>query len=214
MIHERMRLLRIFCLAFIILLNGLLVEGQPMPLELMLGNKSGSVNFLTIRNFSPNSRLGFFNNNTIRFDYKDAAKNSFSLQNLVYVKIFKNIRVAGGVSYNSGGLMPTAGLQYVYSSKKLFFLMVPQVRININPSYSILTILQYKQEINDRIKLVGKVQLNSSFNAAGNIRSNQWMRIGLDIKGTQFGLAVNLDEKGPDPSVESNFGVYLRKEIL
>jgi hypothetical protein len=172
MIHERMRLLRIFCLAFIILLNGLLVEGQPMPLELMLGNKSGSVNFLTIRNFSPNSRLGFFNNNTIRFDYKDAAKNSFSLQNLVYVKIFKNIRVAGGVSYNSGGLMPTAGLQYVYSSKKLFFLMVPQVRININPSYSILTILQYKQEINDRIKLVGKVQLNSSFNAAGNIRSN------------------------------------------
>ncbi len=207
-------MLRKFCIAFIILLNGLLVKGQSMPLELMMGNKSGSVNFLTIRNFSPNSRLGFFNNNTIRFDYKDAGKNSFSLQDLLYVKLFKNIRVAGGVLCYSGVIMPTAGFQYVYSRKKLFFLIVPQVLININPSYCLFAILQYKQEINDRIKLVGKVQLNSTFNAAGNIKSYEWLRIGLDIKGTQFGLAVNLDEKGPDPAVENNIGIYLRKEIL
>ncbi len=207
-------MLRKLSIAFIFLLNGILVNGQTMPVELMMGNNYGSVNFLTIRNFSPNSRLGLFNNNTIRFDYKDAGKNSFSLQDLLYVKIFKNLRVAGGVLCNSGGVMPTAGLQYVYSSKKLLFLIVPQVRINKNPSYSLLTILQYKQEINDRIKLVGRVQLNNTFNAAGNIRSSQWMRIGMEVKGTQFGLAVNLDEKGPDPSVENNIGIYLKKDIL
>lgn len=110
--------------------------------------------------------------------------------------------------------MPTAGLQYVFSSKKLFFLVVPQVGINRDPSYFLLTILQYKQEINDRIKLVARIQLQSAFNAAGNLKSNQWMRFGLEVKGTQFGLAVNLDERGPDPSVESNIGVYFRKEIL
>jgi hypothetical protein len=40
------------------------------------------------------------------------------------------------------------------------------------------------------------------------------MRLGLEVKGFQFGLAANLDEYGPDPSVESNFGLFLRKEIF
>jgi len=40
------------------------------------------------------------------------------------------------------------------------------------------------------------------------------MRPGLEFKGIRFGLTVNLDEYGPDPSVESNFGLFLRKDIF
>ena len=40
------------------------------------------------------------------------------------------------------------------------------------------------------------------------------MRPGLEVKGLRFGLAVDPDEYCPDPSVESNFGLFLRKEIF
>jgi hypothetical protein len=40
------------------------------------------------------------------------------------------------------------------------------------------------------------------------------MRLGLEIKGIQFGLAANLDEYGIHSSVESNIGIFIRKEIF
>ena len=40
------------------------------------------------------------------------------------------------------------------------------------------------------------------------------MRPGLEVKGIRFRLTVNLNEYGPNPSVESNFGLFLRKEIF
>lgn len=77
-----------------------------------------------------------------------------------------------------------------------------------------MLILQYKAEINDRVRLFTRIQLLNLFDAGGNIKSYQWMRLGLEVKGIQFGLAVNLDEYGPNPSVESNLGVFIRKEIF
>jgi hypothetical protein len=52
------------------------------------------------------------------------------------------------------------------------------------------------------------------FDASTHIKSYQWFRLGFDIKGIQFGLAANIDEFGPEPSVETNFGVFVRKEIF
>lgn len=77
-----------------------------------------------------------------------------------------------------------------------------------------MTILQYKPEINDRIKLYTRLQMLNLFDAGGNIKSYQWFRLGLEVKGTQFGLAADLDEYGPNPSVTGNFGVFIRKEIF
>jgi hypothetical protein len=201
-------------LIILLFTTGILAEAQPIPIELMMGHKYGSVNLAFNRNFSQTSRLGFFHMNTIEFDYKDADKNSFIIQDLIYVETFKNLRVAGGVAYSKGGFDPTAGLQYVYSGKKLLFLCAPRINIEINPSYDIMTILQYKPDINERVKLFTRLQLLNLFDSGGNIRSYQWMRLGLEVKGLQFGLAANLDEYGAHPSVESNFGLFIRKEIF
>jgi hypothetical protein len=198
----------------LLLLNGLIVSAQPIPVELMLGQKYGTVNLSFSRNFSPDSRLGFFHMNTVQFDYKDKNGNSFILQDQIYVETFKNLRIAGGVVYSNGGFNPTIGLQYVYSGKKFVFLCAPRVNIESNPSYDIMTIVQYKHELNDRIKLFTRLQLLNLFDSGGNIKSYQWMRLGLEIKGIQFGLAADVDEYGPDPSATGNFGVFLRKEIF
>ena len=198
----------------IFLITNIAVKAQPIPIELMTGLKYGTVNLSFSRNFSQTSRFGFFHMNTIQFDYKDEDKNSFILQDLIYAETVKNLRIAGGVAYSKGGFSPTAGLQYLYSGKKLMFLFAPRVNIESDPSYDIMTVVQFKPEINDRIKLFTRVQMLNLFDSEGNIRSYQWMRLGLEAKGIQFGLAVNLDEYGHNPSVESNFGIFIRKEIF
>jgi hypothetical protein len=195
-------------------LIGTQVKAQPIPVELMMGNKYGTVNVSLSRNFSQTSKLGFFHMNTVQFDYKDEQKNSFLLQDLVYVETFKNLRVAAGVVYSKGGFNTTAGLQYVYSGKKLLFLCAPRVNIESDPSYDLMTIIQYKPDINERVKLFTRTQMLNLFDSSGNIKSYQWIRLGLEINGIQFGVAANFDEYGPSPSVESSFGLFLRKEIF
>jgi len=208
-------MIKITCALISLFLSGsIIVNAQPIPLELMLGNKYGTVNLAFSKNFSPTSRLGFFHMNTVQFDYKDENKNSFIMQDLLYVETFKNLRVAGGVAYSMGGFAPTAGLQYLYIGKKFLFLFAPRVNIVSDPSYDIMTSIQYKPEINDRLKLYTRIQMLNVFDANGNIKSYQWMRLGLEAKGLQFGLAFNLDEYGPDPSVDTSFGLFIRKEIF
>ena len=203
------------CLIFLLLLftaNG--INSQPIPVELAIGHKYGSVNLVFNRNFSSKSRFGFFHMNTVQFYYKEETKNSFLLQDLLYIEIVKHLRVASGVVYSKGGFNPTAGLQYIFSGEKLMVLIAPRVNIESDPSYDVMTIVQYKPAISDRIKLFTRIQALNLFGSGGNIKSYQWMRLGLEIKGIQFGLAVNLDEYGPKPSFETNFGLFVRKEIF
>lgn len=197
-----------------LLLNIVMLNAQPIPVELMFGHKYGTVNLAFSKNFSQTSRLGFFHMNTVQFDYKDKNNNDFILQDQIYVETIKNLRVAGGVVYSQGGFNTTLGLQYVYGGKKLFLLCAPRVNIECDPSYDIMTIIQYKPDINDKIKLYTRLQMLNLFNAEGNMKSYQWFRLGLEIKGIQFGLAADLDEHGPDPSVTGNFGVFIRKEFF
>jgi hypothetical protein len=210
-----MRLLKAIVTAvFLVLVNNIVVTAQPIPVELMMGQKYGTVNLAFSRNFSQTSRLGFFHMNTVQFDYKDKNNNGFILQDLLYIETFKNMRIAAGVVYSDGGFNTTAGLQYVYGGKKLFFLCAPRVNIESDPSYDIMTILQYTPRINDRVKIYTRFQMLNLFDSGGNIKSYQWIRLGLEVKGIQFGLAADVDEYGPHPTATSNFGVFIRKEIF
>jgi hypothetical protein len=191
-----------------------LVKAQPIPVEAMFGDKYGSVNVVLNKKFSQTSRLGFFHMNTVLFDYDEKVKNSFILQDLATVETFKNLKVTGGVAYSNAGLEPTAGLQYSYAAKRVFFLFAPRVNIESEPSYDIMTIFQVKPGINEKLKLVARVQMLNLFGKTGNIKSYQWVRLGLEVKEIQFGLAANFDEFGPNPSVEMNTGVFVRKEIF
>lgn len=71
------------------LLTGIMTKAQPIPVELMMGDKYGTVNLVFNKSFSPNSKFGFFHMNTVQFDYKNDYKNSFLLQDLIYVEAIK-----------------------------------------------------------------------------------------------------------------------------
>ena len=198
----------------LLVITGSVAKAQPIPVELMMGDKYGTVNLTFSKSLKPNSKLGFFHMNTVQFDYKEEYKNSFILQDLLYYEAVKNFHLAGGVVFSKAGFNTTAGIQYVYAGSKTFFLFAPRINLESNPSYDFMTILQFKPQLNDRVKLFTRVQLLNLFNDGGNIKSYQWLRLGLEVKGIQFGLAADFDEYGPHPSVESNVGLFIRKEIF
>jgi len=45
-------------------------------------------------------------------------------------------------------------------------------------------------------------------------RSWQRFRIGIDLKGTQAGIGINLDEYGTGNKIKQNTGMFIRKLLL
>jgi hypothetical protein len=166
------------------------------------------------KKFSAASKWGFFHMNTIQAFYDRTERNSFIIQDLLFFEAFRNFRLAGGAFYGKPGFNPTVGFQYNPVGKKTVFLFAPRINITGEPSFDFMTIFQYKTPINSKLQFFGRFKMLNLFDAKAHIKSYQWVRIGLEVAKFQFGLAANIDEMGPVPNVESNFGVFVRKEIF
>jgi hypothetical protein len=187
---------------------------QPIPVELMAGNKYTSVDVSFSKSFVQDSKLGFFHMNTLQADYNNKYNNSFAVLDLLTYELVKNLKIAGGAFYGIPGFNTTTGLQYNYVSKNVFFLFAPRINITDVPSYDFMTILQYKSDLTQKMKLFTRIKLLNLFDAEGHIKSYQWLRMGLERNGTQFGLAADFDEYGPHPDVQYNVGLFIRREIF
>jgi len=152
--------------------------------------------------------------NTLQADYNNKSNNSFVVLDMLTYEVVKNIKIVGGAFYGMPGFNTTAGFQYNYVSKNVFFLFAPRVNIAEIPSYDFMTIFQYKRDLTEKVKLFSRIKLLNLFDANGHIKSYQWLRLGLEIKGTQFGLAADFDEFGPHPNVQYNLGIFIRREIF
>lgn len=189
------------------------LKAQPIPIEVMFGNDYGAFELTVSKSFSPESRLGFFHLSSIEFGY-DGDYSSIIVQELLTLETLKNLHLTGGIAYTPGGFSPTAGLQYIIAGPKFMFLCAPRMSFAHDLSYDVMTIIQYKAPLNDNLKLFTRAKLLNVFDANGNIKSYQWFRLGLDARNIQFGLAFNLDERGPSPSLRTNWGIFVSKEIF
>lgn len=73
--------------------------------------------------------------------------------------------------------------------------------------------MRYRPQLTPRLRLYAAGQLLHAFNADQHIRSYQWLRLGLEVKGTQVGLALHFDERGPRRTSSVDPGVFVRREI-
>ncbi len=190
------------------------VQSQAIPVELMTGYRYLTINLVVSKSFTETSKFGFFHMNTIGVDYDNKEENDFSMQDLLTYEPLNNFRLTGGAFYGKPGFKPTMGIQYLVTGKKLFILIAPRVNIESDPAYDIFSIIQFKAPLTENTKLYTRLQLLNLFDSNGNIKSYQWFRLGLEIKGIQFGAAFNLDEFGPDPQVQYNAGLFIRREIF
>lgn len=190
-------------------------KGQPIPVELMAGNQYATINLVVSKQFAETSRFGFFHLNSLTMHYQDKNKNDLALQNLLFYEFLDNFRLTGGAFYSTKpGFSPTAGMQYLKTGKKWFILLSPRINIENDPSINLFTIIRYKTRISEHAGLYTSLQALNIFDGNGHIKSYQWFRAGIEFKNTQFGLAANFDEFGPEANITTSFGVFLRKEIF
>ncbi len=191
-----------------------LATAQPIPVEVMAGTRYASSSIVLSRSFAPGSRLGFFHLGTTSLDY-ESGKGEVTTQDLLYFEPVRGLRIAGGAFYGSvPGFKPTAGLQLVRAGKSWFVLLSPRANLERDPAYSIFSILQLKPPIGARINGFALLQALSVLNSDGHDFSYQWMRLGLDLEGRQFGLAINLEESRTGPAFKISAGVFVRREIF
>ena len=86
------------------------------------------------------------------------------------------------------------------------------VNLNDELLYCWFSIFGYTTTINGDWKLYSSLELFSVFGEIGHLSSVQRIRIGLDKKGYQFGLAVNLNESR-FTEFDRNSGLFLRKQF-
>lgn len=189
-------------------------HSQAIPVELTGGHRYATVNLVMSRGLDGASRLGFFHQHTLTVNYDSDVQDDLAMQNLLFFEVLDGFRLTGGAFYGRAtGFNPTAGMQYVNAGRSHLILFSPRVNIESDPSFSIFSILRYKPDLARNTKLYLAIQALNTFDTNSHIKSYQWLRAGLDIKGTQFGAAVNFDEFGPHPDLRVTVGLFVRREI-
>lgn len=189
---------------------------QPIPIELMAGNKYGTFKMIVSKNFSETSKFGIFHINILQFDYLKNTDNDLMLQDLLFYEPFKNFRITGGGLYTGkAGFLPTAGLQYKFAKNGFFLLLSPRINFKDQSNEGdIFSILEYSPAITETLSLFVGVQTLELFNKSGNIKCAQDMRIGVGIKHIQLGFAVGLEQVGPDFKSSNNLGIFIKHDIF
>lgn len=182
----------------------------------MAGDAYASVNLVLSKPFAPASRWGVFHQSTLVAGYgEDDEEDDLAMQSLLTFAPGGRFRLTAGAFYGSvPGVSPTVGMQYLRAGERWFVLVSPRVNVERDPSSSIFSILRYGRGAGPGRRLYLSMQALNTFDAYRHIKSYQWMRVGLDLRGTQFGLGVNFDEDGPKPRVETSIGVFVRREVF
>jgi hypothetical protein len=211
--RTKLNTMRNYILLASLVLSPSSARSQAIPVELMTGLRYGTINLVVSKGLTGTSKWGFFHQSTLTADFSGDEQDDLAMQQLLFFEPLKGFRLTGGAFYGRPGFNPTAGVQYINAGRALFILVSPRVNIESDPSFSIFSILRYKPDIARSTKLYLGMQLLNTFDTSDHIKSYQWLRVGLGLKGTQFGAALNFDEFGPRPDLEVSAGLFVRREI-
>jgi hypothetical protein len=190
----------------------------PIPVEVFAGNKGLVFQMIVNKNFTPKSRLGFFNVTNFVGDYKSInQKNQYLSQSLITVEIWKGFSVNTGATMNYiTGFRPTAGLQYVFANRQLLVVALPRFDLTQTNNFETFGLIEYKPTLKNNWGLYTRLQGLYNYNTKNEFhdRSYVWLRVGAAYKNYQFGLGANFDVYGPMKIYENSFGVFIKTELF
>jgi hypothetical protein len=130
--------------------------------------------------------------------------------------MYNGFGISAGLSVNKvAGLAPTIGIQYNFANPKWLFVLTPNYIFSDDKNISVLSLIEYKPQLTNRIKLYSRVQglYNQNIKASVHERSYLQFRFGLDYNGYQCGFAGNWDYYGADKDFKENYGMFIRTNL-
>ncbi len=112
---------------------------------------------------------------------------------------------------NNNGASGILGLSYLNINNRFLIYSLLAVERHEETRYGSFSVFKFYPPINDDWRVYTSLEVNSLINKDIHLDSVQRLRAGLDYKGNQFGLGVNLRERGQDYQMIENYGLFFRK---
>lgn len=193
------------------------VSKTKIPTELLAGNKNLYFQMVVKRSFTPTSKFKLFVLTNYTANYEDrVADNRLNIINQISYTGKNGFGVMAGADINSfKGFSPIIGPQHNFSNKKILAVTVASFFLNEQNDFKILGLYEYKPPINEKWSFYSRLQFvhNRSLKSDLHNKSYIYLRAGVKMKSTIFGIGTNLDWNGPNQIFQENYGVFVRYEL-
>lgn len=197
-----------------IILAGKFVQAQRFNAEVMAGDLNYYYAHSLSLPFKNYKRLGLSHASSLHSFYDQKQKNELMSQTYLSYGLSKNFKIAAGTFYASKpGISASLALQSSFQLQYLHALIVPRIDLKQGGSYEVMMLVDYDMPISEKLILHIRTQLMSNYTQSVHNRSYQNLRIGLKLKQSAFGLALNADERGAEKQQQFNWGVFFRHDF-
>ncbi len=188
-------------------------KNPPIPMEIMFGNEE--IYYLTILNLpiDKKGKFGYFGVASALVPYEnERSNNELVMSNsLTYNFSQKWFATAGLQFHYSKGAVPFTGLQFFSASPKWLFLFSPNLQWAPSINFETVGIVEYKPRLSNNLGIYSRFQgiYNQNLDDGAHERSLLYVRGGVSLGRTSFGLGVNIDFYGSERAQEENYGVFI-----
>lgn len=185
----------------------------PIPVELFFGNEE--IYYLTILNLpiDKDGKFGYFGVASALTPYENArSNNELVISNSLTYKLSRQWFATSGLQFHyAKGTVPFAGLQFFSANPKWLLLFSPNLQWAPNINFETVGIVEYKPKLSKKMGIYSRLQgvFNQNLDAGAHERSLLYLRTGISLGRTSFGLGVNFDFYGPIRVQEENYGVFI-----
>lgn len=187
------------------------VTAQSIPVEIF----SGHLAYRYQHSFSGqiSNRLGISHSSTLLESYTEK-ETEIMTQSYLTLSLGKNVKLGLGTFYASApGFSPSLNVQFMQKKSNWMWIIVPRIDLKEKPSYDVMTMLEYRPQLTQTLKLYSRIQLMENFTGTTHNRGYNHIRVGIDVKKIQLGLASGLESYGKKYECWENYGLFFRTEL-
>ncbi|WP_020531833.1 hypothetical protein [Flexithrix dorotheae] len=197
------------------------IKGQtnppPIPVEIMLGHNRYFFQMVMKRQFTPESKFGFFTVTTFTSTYEEnSPENRITVPVQIDYELYKGFSVFVGTRINSfAGFTPIVGPKHSFITRNILAITLLSYYANGNNEGQVLGLYEFKPKLGDKLSLYTRIQFMyiRNFEENRHNRSYLYLRAGLKLGKWNFGMGANFDRFGPQKEFVENYGPFLRYDF-
>jgi len=201
-------------ISFFLLISGLAViaETQAQSFEAMVGQEHIFMDIQWLKPLSKDNKWTLFTRARATADYEERTNHlTGAYLNYTTKSGFGGTLIGSMRTSGAGG---EAGIHYFKLTENFMFYGLPTIHFRKDLAYSWFSIMRYRPSLNEKLRLYTSLELFSYFEEDAHVASVQRIRLGLEAKKYQFGVAANLSGFGSSYAIgDENVGVFVRREF-
>lgn len=196
-----------------------------IPVEVFGGHEKSTVDIMFFKFFKnkkeENSRWLFFNRNRASVDYRMTTKTYLPQFGFTEAISYNHSKLKGFAPVMVGqvlswGVFPKAGIQYAHITKNMTVFTWVVSEMLSNPDLDFFLLFRYTPKISEKLNLYTQFETGNTFPTTrnDNFSFTQRLRLGLSIKGYQFGAGSDFNQSGNSSFTQTyNVGGFIRHEF-